>query len=137
MDGSHVSLLCKQIIDQSVILSRLDTLCPCFLVLWQSYALKLQSLRGPADPTLNPGPLSWDFCLWTLDHGPWAQVSRFTRYFIGIWVCFDVLLVFTRVSRVFAAWTGSRGALGDAWGIIEGSILDKTRERMITCDVLW
>ena len=44
-------------------------------------------------------------------------------------------------SFVFEAWEGSREALGDALGIIEGQlghlrgILDKSREIMITCDV--
>ena len=60
----------------------------------------------------------------------------------------DLLSVFSRYDcvhiRVFrlGPWEGSQEALGDAWGIIEGqlgdfrSILDKSRERMRTCDVI-
>ena len=57
--------------------------------------------------------------------------------------CRDVYIYILLVSTVLLAWEGSREALGDAWGIIEGqlghprSILDKSRDRMITCDVIW
>ena len=46
-------------------------------------------------------------------------------------------------SIVLRAWDGSRDALGDAWGFNVGqlghlrSILDKSRDRVITCDVIW
>ena len=55
----------------------------------------------------------------------------------------DAMPVFIVLSNVCFAWEGSREALGDAWGIIEGQlgrpwgILGTSRERMITCDVVW
>ena len=65
---------------------------------------------------------------------------------------YDISMVFIYVltlclywpvfSNVLGGWESSREAVGDAWGIIEGQlehhwiILERSRERMITCDVI-
>ena len=61
---------------------------------------------------------------------------------LGNSTCVDVIVVFARVSLCLFGWEGSRAERGNAWGIIDGqfgylqSIFDKSRERMITCDVI-
>ena len=103
----------------------------------------LQALRGPADLALNHGPSSWDSWRWTSDHGPWARVTRCTRYFISCCSCVDVMLVYGCDINFGFCFGGFREALGDACGIIEEQfkdfqrILDKSRQIMLTCDVIW
>ena len=55
---------------------------------------------------------------------------------------FTLCLYLPLFSRAWVAWEGSREAVGDALGIIEGALghpgstLDKSGERMRTCDVI-
>ena len=80
----------------------------------------------------------------TSDHGSWVQVGRFVRYSVGF---VYVFLCHACISLCFRMFLGARGAsrevLGDARSIIQGQlghlrrILDKSRARMITCDVIW
>ena len=74
------------------------------------------NLSGAADGILNSGPLSWDLGLWTSDHGPWVQVTRFTRYFVFVLYVL-IVLVFTHVFQCVLALGelsgGARGRLGD------------------------
>ena len=87
---------------------------------------------GARRPDLEPW--SSDFGPLTFDLGLWVQGSRFTLYPIVSYV------LITRVSIACLAWKGSRMRLGTQLGHPRGileALVGKSRERIISCDVLW